>query len=81
MGDRWVVALLSAVHAQLRAPIVLVWDNLNHHVSAVMRRFVAARDWLTVARLPALAPELNPTEGVWSHVKRWIGNPAAGATD
>ena len=40
--------LLTAVHTQVRAPLILVWDNLNHHVSAVMRAFVAAHDWLTV---------------------------------
>lgn len=27
-------------------------------------------------RLPAYAPDLNPTEGVWSHLKRSIGNLA-----
>jgi len=68
--------LLCAVHAQLRAPIILVWDNLNHHVSAGMREFVERHDWLTVVQLPGYAPELNPTEGVWSHVKRGIGNLA-----
>jgi len=68
--------LLCAVHAQLRAPIILVWDNLNHHVSAVMRAFVDAHHWLTVVQLPGYVPELNPTEGVWSHLKRGIANLA-----
>jgi putative transposase len=34
----------------------------------------AHTDWLTVVRLPAYAPDLNPTEGVWSHLKRDLGN-------
>jgi transposase len=46
-----------------------------------MRQFVAAHDWLTVVQLPAYAPELNPTEGVWSHVKRGLGNLAACGID
>lgn len=75
------IGLLCAVHTQLRAPIILVWDNINHHVSAVMRAFVDAHDWLTVVQLPAYAPELNPTEGVWSHLKRGLGNLAACSTD
>jgi putative transposase len=29
---------------------------------------IDARDWLHVIRLPAYAPDLNPTEGVWSHL-------------
>jgi putative transposase len=26
-------------------------------------------DWLTVVRLPACAPDLNPAEGVWANMK------------
>ncbi len=29
---------------------------------------------LHVIRLPAYAPDLTPTEGVWSHLKRSLGN-------
>ncbi|QUQ64788.1 IS630 family transposase [Kutzneria sp. CA-103260] len=67
-------ALLDAAHQQLGGPVVLIWDNLNTHVSAAMRELVAARDWLHVIRLPAYAPDLNPAEHVWSHVKRGLGN-------
>ena len=75
-------ALLSAAHQQLHAPIILIGDNLNTHVSRRMRAFVAAHaDWLTVVRLPAYAPELNATEGVWSHLKCGLGNCAATGID
>jgi transposase len=66
--------LLDAAHQQLGGPIVLVWDNLNTHVSKAMRALVAARDWLTVFQLPAYASELNPVESVWSHLKRSLAN-------
>ncbi|CAL9667862.1 hypothetical protein SUDANB2_07257 (plasmid) [Streptomyces sp. enrichment culture] len=33
--------------------------------------------WLTVFHLPTYAPDLNPQEGIWSLVKREIGNLAA----
>jgi len=66
--------LLDAAHQQLDGPIVLIWDNLTTHVSAAMRELIAARDWLHVIRLPAYAPDLNPAEQVWSHVKRGLGN-------
>jgi transposase len=74
-------ALLDAAHQQLHGPIVLVWDNLNTHVSAVMRRLVAARAWLRVYQLPAYAPELNPVEGVWSWLKRSLANLAKHTID
>ncbi|MGI5202355.1 transposase [Spirillospora sp. CA-108201] len=68
------IRLLDAAHQQLGGPIVVVWDNLNTHRSARMRRYLAARDWLTVFHLPPHAPELNPVEGVWSHLKRSLAN-------
>jgi putative transposase len=54
--------LLDAAHQQLNGPIVLVRDNLNTHTSGAMRELIAARDWLTVFRLPPYAHELNPVE-------------------
>jgi hypothetical protein len=66
--------LLDAAHQQLSGPLVVVWDNLNAHVSAAMARLIAARDWLTVCRLPAYAHELNPVERVWSVLKRSLAN-------
>ena len=68
--------LLDAAHQQLAGPLVLVWDNLNTHVSAAMTDLLQARDWLTVYRLPPYAHELNPVEQVWSHLKRSLVNLA-----
>jgi putative transposase len=68
--------LLDAAHQQLGGPLVVVWDNLNVHVSAAMRELIAARDWLTVFQLPPYAHELNPVELVWSHLKRSLANLA-----
>jgi hypothetical protein len=69
-------ALLDAAHQQLAGPLVLVWDNLNTHVSAAMTVLVEARDWLTVFQLPPYAHELDPVELVWSHLKRSLANLA-----
>jgi putative transposase len=41
-----------------------------------MRELIANRDWLTVFQLPAYAPELNPVEPVWSHLKRSLAKLA-----
>ncbi|MFF1606097.1 transposase [Streptomyces mirabilis] len=65
---------MSATHQQLGGPIVLVWDNLNTHVSRTMRQLIDARSWLTVYQLPPYASEFNPVEGVWSHLKRSLAN-------
>jgi putative transposase len=68
--------LLDAAHQQLGGPLVLIWDNLNTHVSRAMRELVASRDWLTVFQLPSYASELNPVEGIWSVLKRSLANLA-----
>ncbi|HEY2305994.1 MAG TPA: transposase, partial [Streptosporangiaceae bacterium] len=44
------------------------------HVSDAMTGLIAARDWLTVFRLPPYAHELNPVEKVWSTLKRSLAN-------
>lgn len=55
-----------------------MWDNLRIHLVAPLREFSEANTaWLTVFQLPTYAPDLNPQEGVWSLVKRDIGNLAA----
>jgi transposase len=50
--------------------VVLLWDGLSSHWSHKMRAHLdAQRDWLTVERLPAYAPELNPVEFLWANLK------------
>lgn len=70
--------LIVRARIQLGGPIVLVWDNVRLHLTAGMREFIAANaEWLSVFQLPTYAPDLNPQEGVWSLVKRDIGNLTA----
>jgi putative transposase len=68
--------LLDQAHQQLGGPLVVVWDGLNTHVSGVMADLVAARDWLTVFRLPPYAHELDPVERVWALLKKSLANLA-----
>jgi DDE superfamily endonuclease len=78
MSEADYAGLITAAHHQLHAPVILIWDNLNTHVSATMRTFTdARRDWLTVIQLPAYAPDLNPAESVWANMKNGLGNLAA----
>jgi putative transposase len=82
MSEADYAGLITAAHQQLHAPVILVWDNLNTHVSALMRAFTESHpDWLTVVRLPAYAPDLNPAEGVWANMKNGLGNLAVSRVD
>jgi len=50
--------------------ILLIWDGLAGHKSALMRAYLARqRGWLTVEPLPGYAPELNPVEQIWGNIK------------
>jgi putative transposase len=74
--------LLDAAHAQLGGKIVLVWDNDRQHHSRLMREAIEARcSWLTVFRLPAYTPEMNPVEGAWSSLRRGLANLAPHGID
>ena len=47
MSEADCVGLITAAHNQLDAPVILIWDDLNTHISAAIRTFVRAhRDWL-----------------------------------
>jgi hypothetical protein len=67
--------------------VVLLWDGLSSHWSYKMRAHLdTQRDWLTVERLPAYAPELNPAEYLWANLKgaelaNFAGDTLAEVTD
>jgi DDE superfamily endonuclease len=82
MSEADYAGLIAAAHQELQAPVILIWDNLNTHISAVMRAFISSHpDWLTEVRLPAYAPDLNPVEGAWANMKNGLGNLAARDVD
>ncbi|MFD7263374.1 IS630 family transposase [Streptomyces sp. NPDC059874] len=70
--------LLASARRQLGgAPLIVVWDNASTHHSRPLRRFLERNsDWLTIVRLPPYAPDLNPVEGVWAHLKKSLANLA-----
>jgi transposase len=69
-----VVAFLRFLRRHLGGPLEIVWDRLNAHRSAIVRRFVQAHPNLHTTLLPAYAPQLNPIEYGWAYLKT---NPLA----
>ncbi|MER6434729.1 transposase [Streptomyces sp900105245] len=75
------IGLIDGMHQLVEAPVVLVWDRLNTHVSHTMRELIKTRQWLTVFILPSYAPELNAVEYLCAHVKRSLANLTSVALD
>jgi transposase len=52
-------------------PVHLVLDGLPAHKTTLVKTYVTStKGMLTLHYLPGYAPELNPDELVWSHMKR-----------
>lgn len=81
MGERHFNAVIYGVHQLVKAPVLLVRDRLNVHVSRAMGELIAEREWLTVFPLPANFTRPQSRRGVWAHVKRRLANLAVVALD
>lgn len=65
------VTLLKKMMRRRLKPVHLVVDGLPAHKTALVKDYVASTNGLlTLHLLPGYAPELNPDELVWSHMKR-----------
>ena len=64
-----VVGFLRNLLKHLRGEVVVVWDGGGNHKGPLIRAFLKRNRRLTLERLPAYAPALNPVEAVWSWLK------------
>jgi transposase len=69
LDSRHVVAFLRDLLRHLCGRVIVVWDRLAAHRSAAVGEFVRSHPRLSVQWLPAYAPELNPVEWLWAHLK------------
>lgn len=65
-----VVEFLKHLQRHIPGKILILWDGASIHRSALVRDYMAStRGRIDVERLPAYAPELNPVEYMWGHLK------------
>ena len=64
-----VVKFLRELLKHLRGRVIVVWDGGTNHKGPLIREFCARHPRLHLERLPAYAPDLNPVEFLWSHLK------------
>lgn len=67
-----VVRFLQHVLRQIPGKLLIIWDGSPIHRSKVVKRFLAdgGASRIQLEQLPGYAPDLNPDEGIWSHLKR-----------
>jgi len=65
-----IIEFLHSLGQQIRQPLLVIWDGLAAHRSALVREYLEALNGaVQIEQLPAYAPELNPTEYIWGHLK------------
>jgi transposase len=66
-----VVRFLKHALRQIPGKLLIIWDGSPIHRSRVVEEFLAAGAAARVQleKLPGYAPELNPDEGIWKHLK------------
>ena len=71
LNEQLFVELLKQMMRYRTEPVHLVLDGMPAHKTKLVKTYVASTEGrLTLHFLPGYAPELNPDELVWSHVKR-----------
>ncbi len=66
-----VVRFLKHALRQVPGKLLVIWDGSPIHRGQVVKDFLAsgAASRLQLERLPGYAPDLNPDEGIWKHLK------------
>jgi transposase len=65
-----VILFLQHLLRHIPGKILILWDGAPIHRSVLVKNFIAStRGRIVIERLPAYAPELNPVEYMWGHLK------------
>jgi len=69
--SRQAVEFLGHLRRQIKGRLLVIWDGLAVHRSRKVRDYVERSEGaIVLAQLPAYAPELNPSEYIWGHLKQ-----------
>jgi transposase len=69
-----VACFLRHLLRQVRGHLIVLLDNGNIHRGDPVQELLARTRRLHMVPFPAYAPELNPDEGVWNHLKAVLAN-------
>lgn len=69
-----VAAFLRQLLRQIPGHLIVLLDNGKIHRGDAVQELLARTSRLHLEPFPPYAPELNPDEGVWNHLKRTLAN-------
>ena len=69
-----VAAFLRQLLRQVRGHLMVLLDNGKIHRGDPVQELLARTSRLHLVPFPPYAPELNPDEGVWNHLKNTLAN-------
>ncbi|WZP01022.1 IS630 family transposase [Isosphaeraceae bacterium EP7] len=64
-----VVSFLRGLLRHLKGRVIVVWDGGSNHKGPAIRALLGRYPRLTLEHLPGYAPDLNPVEMIWGHLK------------
>jgi transposase len=65
-----VIQFLEHLQRHVPGKLLIIWDGAPIHRSRLVKDYLATtRERVILERLPAYAPELNPVEYMWGHLK------------
>lgn len=71
IATQQVLVFLRHLLRHIAGKVIVLFDNLNTHKSGAVKRLVTEhRRRLSIEYFPPYAPELNPAEWLWRHLKR-----------
>jgi transposase len=67
-----VIVFLEHLLRHIPGKLLIIWDGATIHRSKLIKQFLSdgAAARIHLERFPGYAPELDPEEGIWCHIKR-----------
>ena len=67
-----VTEFLRNLLRHLRGKVIVIWDGGSNHKGPLVRDLLRRFPRLHLEPLPPYAPDLNPVEMIWSHLKHGL---------
>jgi len=65
-------AFLERLMQQVQGKVLVIWDQASWHTSEWVEKVIEGYERLEVLLLPKRAPEENPIEDLWRHLKQMV---------